>query len=242
MDAARQRDATAWTAFQARVHDLKLRRSALQRRSAAVAPVAPLDVLPVGQPALASPDATNGGAPAATGTVRVVLVTGFESFNQALYRKAAAAARAKYPNLELSVFSDRDIETRRGELEGALASADVFFGSLIFDYDQVEWLRARVARVPVRLVFESALELMSTTQVGTFQMAPGGKKAGPPPAVKKLLGLFGSQREEDRLAGYLSFLKIGPKILKFFPMQKAKDLRSWCASFRHNAHTLPRRR
>lgn len=47
--------------------------------------------------------------------------------------------------------------------------------------------------------------------------ASGGKSKGPPPAVKKLLGLFGSQREEDRMVGYLSFLKIGPKLLKFLP-------------------------
>lgn len=42
-------------------------------------------------------------------------------------------------------------------------------------------------------------------------MAPGagGEKKGPPPVVKKVLGLFGAQREEDRLAGYLSFLKVG---------------------------------
>ena len=45
----------------------------------------------------------------------------------------------------------------------------------------------------------------------------GGKSKGPPPAVKKLLGLFGSQREEDRMVGYLSFLKLGPKLLKFLP-------------------------
>ena len=47
--------------------------------------------------------------------------------------------------------------------------------------------------------------------------ASGGKSKGPPPAVKKLLGLFGSKREEDRMVGYLSFLKIGPKLLKFLP-------------------------
>ena len=47
--------------------------------------------------------------------------------------------------------------------------------------------------------------------------ASGGKSKGPPPAVKKLLGMFGSQREEDRMVGYLSFLKIGPKLLKFLP-------------------------
>jgi magnesium chelatase subunit H len=73
------------------------------------------------------------------------------------------------------VFSDRDIEAQRAEVEAALATADVFFGSLLFDYDQVEWLRARLARVPVRLVFESSLELMSSTSVGSFVMGqPGG--------------------------------------------------------------------
>lgn len=34
---------------------------------------------------------------------------------------------------------------------------------------QVEWLRSHIQRVPIRLVFESALELMGTTQIGTFQ-------------------------------------------------------------------------
>ena len=35
----------------------------------------------------------------------------------------------------------------------------------------MEWLRERVQAIPVRLAFESALELMSTTQIGTFQVA-----------------------------------------------------------------------
>jgi Domain of unknown function (DUF3479) len=64
---------------------------------------------------------------------------------------------------------------------------------------QVEWLREKAQAVPIRLVFESALELMGTTQIGTFKMDPSGKSKGPPPAVKKVLGLFGSQREEDKL-------------------------------------------
>lgn len=51
------------------------------------------------------------------------------------------------------------------------------------------------------------------------QMDPSGKSKGPPPAVKKVLSLFGSGREEDRMVGYLSFLKIGPKLLKFLPGQ-----------------------
>ena len=36
-----------------------------------------------------------------------------------------------------------------------------------------------------------------------------GKSKGPPPAVKKVLSMFGSGREEDKMVGYLSFLKVG---------------------------------
>lgn len=141
----------------------------------------------------------------------------------------------------------------------------MFFGSLLFDFDQVEWLRAAIADIPLRFVFESALELMSCTTVGSFQVRPvqclhliahplqriplrppcmhdvlraachkplqmastGGQRAGPPPAVKKVLSLFGSGREEDRLTGYLSMLKIGPKMLQWVPGQRARDLRHW---------------
>ena len=153
--------------------------------------------------------------------------------------------RRAFPGMQLSVFSDRDIAdpVRRDSLAEALAEADVFFGSLLFDYDDVEWLKGRLAAVPLRFVFESALELMSETRVGAFEMAPpaDGKKPGPPPAVKKLLGLFGSGREEDRLSGYLSFLKVGPKILKFFPMQKAQDLRAWCVLCRAVPCRVPQR-
>jgi hypothetical protein len=52
--------------------------------------------------------------------------------------------------------------------------ADCFFGSLLFDYDAVEWLRSQLAGVPVVLVFESALELMGQTRIGSFTMDPSG--------------------------------------------------------------------
>ncbi len=76
----------------------------------------------------------------------------------------------KLPNVRLHVFSDRDLQPKRDRIEAALDGADVFFGSLLFDYDQVEWLKGRVEKIPLRLVFESALELMSATQIGTFQV------------------------------------------------------------------------
>ncbi|MEH2402469.1 magnesium chelatase subunit H [Nostoc sp.] len=155
---------------------------------------------------------------------RIVLVAGFESFNADLYRKAAFLAN-RCPELDIRVFSDRDLTNKRTEVEGALHDADVFFGSLLFDYDQVVWLRDRISQIPIRLVFESALELMSLTKLGDF--AIGNKPKGMPKPVKFILDKFSNGREEDKLAGYISFLKIGPKLLKYVPVQKVQDLRNW---------------
>ncbi|QLE58185.1 magnesium chelatase subunit H [Nostoc sp. TCL26-01] len=156
---------------------------------------------------------------------RIVLIAGFESFNADLYRKAAFLASSRCEDLDIRVFSDRQITNQRQEVELALQGADVFFGSLLFDYDQVLWLRDRISQIPIRLVFESALELMSLTKLGDF--AIGDKPKGMPKPVKFILDKFSNGREEDKLAGYISFLKIGPKLLKFVPVQKVQDLRNW---------------
>jgi magnesium chelatase subunit H len=157
---------------------------------------------------------------------RIVLIAGFESFNADLYRQAAIAAQARCTDLTIDVFSDRDLAAQPEIVAAALEAADVFFASLLFDYDQVEWLRSRVRHIPIRLVFESALELMSLTQLGKF--AIGDKPKGMPKPVQFILSKFGgNQREEDKLAGYLSFLKVGPKLLKFIPVGKVQDLRNW---------------
>lgn len=156
---------------------------------------------------------------------RIVLLAGFESFNTDLYRQAAQLAQVRCPSLEIRVFSDRHLAAEPREVEAALEGADVFFGSLLFDYDQVLWLRERIANIPIRLVFESALELMGSTRLGKF--AIGDQPKGMPKPIKFILDKFGSGREEDKLAGYLSFLKVGPKLLKYIPGQKVRDLRNW---------------
>lgn len=115
-------------------------------------------------------------------------------------------ANSRCPELDIRVFSDRNITSQRAEVEAALDNADIFFGSLLFDYDQVMWLRDRVSQIPIRLVFESALELMSLTKLGDF--AIGDKPKGMPKPVKFILDKFSNGREEDKLAGYISFLKI----------------------------------
>lgn len=156
---------------------------------------------------------------------RIVLIAGFEAFNAGLYLQAAEKAIAQCPQLGIHVFSDRDLAVQPAQVEAALEGADAFFASLIFDYDQVEWLRQRVAPIPIRLVFESALELMALTCFGRFTI--GGSSAGMPKPIQALLAKFGSGREEDKLAGYIGFLKVGPKLLRFLPFRKAQDLRHW---------------
>ncbi|NEP02755.1 MAG: magnesium chelatase subunit H [Symploca sp. SIO2E9] len=156
---------------------------------------------------------------------RIVLIAGFESFNTDLYRKAAELATKRCPELDILVFSDRSLNSEPAAVQAALQDADVFFASLIFDYDQVIWLRQRVQQIPIRLVFESALELMSLTQIGAFKI--GDKPKGMPKPVQFILSKFSSGKEEDKLAGYISFLKTGPKLLKFIPVQKVQDLRNW---------------
>jgi magnesium chelatase subunit H len=234
-------DGAAWRALQVRVAALKARRGRAEAEAAAAGAAA--DAADARARAAAAPSAYNALSPpaAASGdtdsktTINFVLVTGFESFNLALYRRAAVALARACSGARLQVFSDRDLGDRAEgapALAAALAAADVLVASLLFDYDQVEWLRARAAAVPTRLVFESALELMALTKVGGFTMgAPGAGPAGPPPAVKKVLSLFSSGREEDKMVGYLSFLKIGPQLLKFLPGQKARDLRTWLTAY-----------
>ncbi len=156
---------------------------------------------------------------------RIVLIAGFESFNADLYRRAAAQAQECCPQLEVRVFSDRDIAAAPAEVEAALQGADAFFASLIFDFDQVEWLRQRLEAIPIRLVFESALELMALTRFGRFSIR--GDAKGMPRPIRAILAKFGGGREEDRLAGYLGFLKVGPKLLRFIPSRKVQDLRHW---------------
>jgi magnesium chelatase subunit H len=49
-----------------------------------------------------------------------------------------------------------------------------------------------------------------------------------PKPVKFILSKFSSKgREEDKLAGYISFLKTGPKTIKYIPAKKVQDLRNW---------------
>ena len=51
--------------------------------------------------------------------------------------QAAREVAQRCPGVTVSVFSDRDLEPQRAKIEAELGQADVFFASLLFDYDQV---------------------------------------------------------------------------------------------------------
>jgi magnesium chelatase subunit H len=189
---------------------------------------------------LAEEERTSGVSPSVDPTdralQRLVLITGFEKFNVALYREAADEARRLVPALEVLVFTDRELQDKRGRqhLEQILRETDAVLCSLLFDFDAVEWLRERISHISVRLVYESSLELMACTRVGSFSLgdnkrngtaAMSGSLPNTLRSILSKLGLGG--REEDKMAGYLSFLKTGPKLLKYIPFGKAQDLRRW---------------
>ena len=161
---------------------------------------------------------------------RITMITGFETFNARLYR--AAARQAVLPGLSICVFTDQDIAERREVVEKVLQETDVFFCSLIFDFDQAEWLREACKNIKVRMIFESALELMSCTQVGSFAVGGGGGGGGMPPQIRSMISALTGQREEDRIAGYTKFLKTGPKLLQFLPQfGPIPDLRRWLQTY-----------
>ena len=135
------RSPQAWRAFQASVSELKLRQGRMQQEAAearAALEAAARDVrlaaagsayedaaaaweaaeaaaaVAGGSAAGSSGEAAAATAPSRAGTLKVVLVTGFESFNVDLYRRAAVQLATQCPAISLRVFSDRDLGQRQG--------------------------------------------------------------------------------------------------------------------------------
>ena len=155
-------------------------------------------------------------------TVNIVLTTGFESFNRNLYQTAGQHLPPPLSShLNLQVFADSDIQSSPQQFAHAVQNADLFIGSLIFDYDDVQIVSELLPSVKgPRLLFECATELMEFNRVGSFNMEVkegSSGSDGPPPAVKAILNKFSSGKEEDKINGYLKMLKVGPDLLKFIP-------------------------
>ena len=134
LELLRERDGgRAWKDLQERGHDLRLRERRVSERLE--------DIEAELSPRFAEGEvgAEDGEVSGTDTSVNICLVCGFESFNLSLYRGVARDLRRRTEGrVNLSVFSDRDVENNAGEVEEALAGSDVFFGSLLFDYDVVQ--------------------------------------------------------------------------------------------------------
>ncbi len=115
-----------------------------------------------------------------------------------------------------------------------VANADVFIASLIFIEDLaqkvVEAVEPHKERLKASVVFPSMPEVMRLNKLGTFSMSQLGQ-------TKSIIGDFMKKRKESGGAAFqdsmLKLLNTLPAILKFLPVDKAQDARSFMLSFQY---------
>lgn len=138
-----QQDKPAWLAFQQRISQLKLERTRLLQRAqdimADYQPMRQQDkeaeyvqrMMHVGTsfvllytylyvPATVIDDQSIVSNRTVKAAVKIVLISGFESFNVGLYKQVAVRLAKACPGTVLYVFSDRDITSNRDSVQAAL--------------------------------------------------------------------------------------------------------------------------
>ncbi len=138
--------------------------------------------------------------------------------------------------VELSGYLIEELrnEANFEDFKSDIAEADVFIASLIFIEDLaqkvVEVVSPHRDRLKAAVVFPSMPEVMRLNKLGTFSMAQlGGSKNVISGLIKK--------RKEAGGAGFqdamLKLLNTLPSILKYLPVDKAQDARSFMLSFQY---------
>ncbi len=115
-----------------------------------------------------------------------------------------------------------------------VAAADVFIASLIFIEDLAQKVVEAVAphrdRLKAVVVFPSMPEVMRLNKLGSFSMAQLGQS-------KSAIAQFMRKRKEANGAGFqdamLKLLNTLPTVLKYLPVEKAQDARSFMLSFQY---------
>ncbi len=115
-----------------------------------------------------------------------------------------------------------------------IEKADLFVASLIFIEDLaqkvVEAVEPYKENLKAAVVFPSMPEVMRLNKLGTFSMAQLGQS-------KSIIGDFMKKRKEAGGAGFqdsmLKLLNTLPSILKYLPVDKAQDARSFMLSFQY---------
>ncbi|MFL0792182.1 MAG: magnesium chelatase subunit H [Prochlorococcus sp.] len=120
------------------------------------------------------------------------------------------------------------------EFEADIEAADVFIASPIFIEDLAQKVVDAVAphrdRLKAVVVFPSMPEVMRLNKLGSFSMAQLGQS-------NSAIASFMKKRKESSGAGFqdamLKLLNTLPTVLKYLPVEKAQDARSFILSFQY---------
>ncbi|MCM1983533.1 magnesium chelatase subunit H [Lyngbya confervoides] len=169
--------------------------------------------------------------------VKVVYVV-LEPQYQSALSAAVTSINRNHPSLAVEISGYLIEELRSPENYAAfqqdVAEANIFIGSLIFIEDLSEKVVAAVKphrdRLDAVVVFPSMPEVMRLNKLGTFSMAQLGQS-------KSVIGEFMKKRRQKNGASFedamLKLLRTLPTVLKYLPVEKAQDARSFMMSFQY---------
>ncbi|MFN9545761.1 MAG: magnesium chelatase subunit H [Cyanobacteriota bacterium] len=139
--------------------------------------------------------------------------------------------------IELSGYLIEELRDPRNYADfcADVAAADVFIASLIFIEDLAQKVVEAVAphrdRLKAAVVFPSMPEVMRLNKLGSFSMAQlGQSKSAIAQFMKKRKEKGGSAGFQDAMLKLLNTL---PTVLKYLPVEKAQDARSFMLSFQY---------
>jgi magnesium chelatase subunit H len=169
--------------------------------------------------------------------VKVVYVV-LEPQYQSSLSTAVRSINANNPNVAIEI-SGYLIEELRDEenyeaFKKDVSEANIFVASLIFIEDLAEKVEAAVKplrdRLDAAVIFPSMPQVMRLNKMGTFSMAQMGQS-------KSVIGDFMKKRRQKDGAGFedamLKLLRTLPSVLKYLPVEKAQDARSFMMSFQY---------
>ncbi len=169
--------------------------------------------------------------------MKVVYVVLEPQYQNALTEAANSLNALNGPiGIELNgyLIEELRVEENYANFQEDVKSSDIFIASLIFIEDLaqkvVDAVEPHRDQLKVSIVFPSMPEVMRLNKMGTFTMAQLGQ-------TKSIIGDFMKKRKESGGAGFqdsmLKLLNTLPAILKYLPVDKAQDARSFMLSFQY---------
>ncbi|WP_008317138.1 magnesium chelatase subunit H [Leptolyngbya sp. PCC 6406] len=169
--------------------------------------------------------------------VKVVYVV-LEPQYQSSLSAAVRAINTQHPQVavEISGYLIEELRSRENyeAFKRDVAEANIFVASLIFIEDLadkvVEAVQPHRDRLDAAVIFPSMPQVMRLNKLGTFSMAQLGQS-------KSVIGEFMKKRRQKQGSGFedamLKLLRTLPNVLKYLPVEKAQDARSFMLSFQY---------